>query len=255
MEISRLKSLVRKGEVEDAINQLTEFVSEYHARFAKDVYLLSARFQLVKNERISGRMPIGDYQIEFNSITNSLWEIIKTLEDLDLDSYKKKKNQSDVEKEIMELAERYDHSRKKAKTIQTTPTRLREKNEICKKLVDIFINYPDLLSRFSNTENEGIIAGIANRFKIIPDTTGIDIFERVVNKISGNFPKVCIVNALAEIVYSGQIRFGDELRIYGILDLLSEGAVGPLDKNIQRVRSELDYFLGKFHPPQPSERK
>jgi len=54
-----------------------------------------------------------------------------------------------------------------------------------------------------------------------------------------------IVNALAELIYSGQLRFGDEEKIKSILTRIKTNGDLPLKKNIERVEVALDFLLGK----------
>lgn len=245
MVIKELKSLIGKGDIKTTVTSLLEFVNTYYTRFAPEVLMISSRYNQVSDEKNRGVIPIEDYKIEINSITYSLIQIIDSIEGLSEENFKKKKSKEDVATVIEELDKRYIQSRKKAKAIKSNPTRLREKNDIAREMGEVFINHPELIPDFFNTKSEGIITGIANKYKRVPEITAIDFFESVVENIQGNFTKCCIVNALAEIIYTGQLRFGDEERIYAILDVLNPNSVETVEINISRVNSELNYFLGK----------
>lgn len=246
MDTKSLLKLIGEGETKSAIDMLIGFIETYYARFATEVWLISSRYNQVMKEWIGGRLPLNDYQIELNSINKSILDIVNSVDDSDTGNFHVKKSIEEIQEAVLQLNERYENCRKKAKTIQTTVTRLREKNEIGRKLGELFINYPDLVDIYAETDREGIIIGLAIKFKIVPDTKAIDIFEGVVDKMTGNFSRGCIVNALAEVVYSGQLRIGDDARIYAILDLLLTNADEPLEKNIIRVKTDLDYLLGRF---------
>ena len=239
-----LVDLISQGSLQDAINLLLQFTETHYTRFAPDIYLISSRFNQVSKEHRIGSIPRSDYNIEINSITNSLLEISLSFEGMEESSFKKKKTKEEVLKAISDLDNRYAQSRTKTKTIQSNPTRLREKNDIARELGEIFINHPEMIEEFLNTRSEGIITGIANRYKRIPDTTGISFFESIANQNLGNFTKCCIVNALAEIIYTGQLMIGDDKRISTILDQLFPNSFQTVRLSITRVSGELDYFLG-----------
>lgn len=239
-----LIDLISKGNLQDAITLLLSFVEKHYTRAAPEIYLISSRFNQVSKDFRLGIIPRSDYNLEINSITKGLLDISSSFEGIDEDKYKKKKSKDEVFKLIKELDDRFNQSRTKAKTIQSNPTRLREKNEIAKELGEIFINHPELIKEFEGSNSEGIITGIANKYKRLPETTGIAFFESVAKPSLGNFTKCCIVNALAEIIYTGQLMIGDEQRITKILDLLFPDSFQTVKLSITRVSGELDYFLG-----------
>ena len=244
METKDLISLIGQGEIKEAIDILLKFLDTYYARFAADVLQIASRYNQINKERNAGVLPQNDYSVEINSVRRSLIELVISIEGLSDSNYKVKKGQEEVKLEIQNLAQRFEECRKKSKSIQTTPTRLREKNEIGKKIGELFLSHPDLIDAYQESEDEGVIVGLANRFKVVPDTKAIDIFEGVYGNLTGNFSKGCIVNALAEVVYSG-LRIGDDTRIYKMLNTLSQNADEPLRRNIQRVEADLNYLLEK----------
>ncbi|MEM6723475.1 MAG: hypothetical protein AAF598_05515 [Bacteroidota bacterium] len=243
-----LKNMILNGETNSCLQELYTFVQRYYTRFASDVILISSRHKQVEAERNQGVLPGDDYRLEMNSINRSILQIIDSIEGLTEANFKPKKSDSDVRLKIQELDERFEKSRKRAKAIQSNPSRLREKNDIARELGELFINHSELIGSFYGTTSEGIITGIANRYKRVPEIEGIDFFESVMNNVDGNFTKCCIVNALAEIIYTGQLRIGDDQRIYQMLDTLHPESTTTVEHNITRVNSELDYFLGKILP-------
>lgn len=246
MNHTELMTLISQGEVKKVIDTLLDFVDKYYARFATEVYLISSRFNQVEKENRMGTIPRSDYNIEMASIQKSLIDIINTLEGISDADYKKKKDKAEILALIEALEVRFSQSRKKAKTILSNPTRLREKNEISREMGQVFLDHPDLILRFYGTNDEGVITGIANRYKRLPELDGIDFFESVSKNDLGNFTKCCIVNAVAEILYTGQLRIGDDKRIAHILDDLFPRSYQTVKLSITRVSGELDYFLGNM---------
>lgn len=41
----------------------------------------------------------------------------------------------------------------------------------------VFLDHPDLIQRFYSTNDEGVITGIANRYKRLPELDGIDFLN------------------------------------------------------------------------------
>ncbi|MBK7871604.1 MAG: hypothetical protein IPJ74_13495 [Saprospiraceae bacterium] len=246
MIYEQLLDLIGQDELEETIALLLDFVSKRYARFSPEVYLISGRFSQVEKEKRQNTIPRSDYNLEINSIRKSLLEIINSLEGLGEENFKRKKEEKEIIAQIQELENRYFQCRKRAKSIQSNPTRLREKNEITRELSQIFIDYPELIQNYFGTNNEGIISGIANRYKRLPELPGIDFFESISKGDLGNFTKCCIANALAEILYSGQLRMGDDNRISKILDDLYPNSYQTVRLSITRVSAELDYFSGNM---------
>ena len=244
MTHNQLTTLIHQGEIQELLRILLDFVDKHYTRFASEIYLISSRYNQVLKEKRLGIIPISDYKLEINSITKNLLEIVNSLEGFEESNFKKKKSKEQVLDAISELDARFNLSRTKMKTIQSNPTRLREKNEIARELGEIFINHPELIQNFHKTTSEGIITGIANRYKRVPELSGIDFFETVASKDLGNFTKCSIVNALAEIIYTGQLMVGDDQRISKILDQLFQSSFQTVKLSITRVSGELDYFLG-----------
>ena len=242
----QLLNLIGQDELEETIALLLDFVSKHYARFSTEVYLISGRYSQVEKEKRQNAIPRSDYNLEINSIRKSLVDIINSMEGLGEDNFKQKKDKNEIIAQITALENRFFQCRKKAKCIQSNPTRLREKNDIARELSQIFIDYPDLIQNYYGTNNDGVITGIANRYKRLPELTGIDFFESISKIELGNFTKCCITNALAEILYSGQLRVGDEKRISKILDELYPNSYQTVRLSVLRVSAELDYFSGNI---------
>jgi hypothetical protein len=235
--------LIGKNEIKGAIELLLDFVGERYARFSQDVYLISARYHQIEKEKIRNIINRQDYELEISSIRASLLEIINSMEGLGEENFKKKRSADEIKDEIEKLERRFFKCRKTNSNIKSNQTRLREKNEIAREFGQIFIDYPELIEGFYATKEEGVISGISNRYKRVPDNSGIDFFESISTNDLGNFTKCCIVNALAEILYSGQLQMGDETRINKILDDLYPNSFQTVRISITRVSAEVEYFL------------
>lgn len=245
MDSQGLMILISQGEIQKVLDTMLGFVGQYYARFAPEIYLISARYNQVERESRMGTIPRSDYNIEINSITKCLIDIVASLEGIQPDKYKKKKSREEIQLLIAELENRFGQCRKKANNIQSTPTRLREKNEISREISQVFVDYPELIESYYGTQAEGIITGIANRYKRLPELSGIDFFESISKQNLGNFTKCSIANAVAEILYAGQMRIGDDQRIVRILEDLFPNSFQTVKLSITRVSAELEYLVGK----------
>ena len=241
--ISELKKLISEGETKATINKLLDFVDNYYTRFASEVIIISNRYNQISKELRLGTIPRTDYSQELQSINFGLLQIIDSIEGLEEKNFKKKKSKEEILNTIGILDARYDKSRKRSNNLKTNASRLREKNDIARELGEIFINHPAIIQDFHYTESDGIITGIANRYKRIPETESIGFFESVLKNVTSNFTKCCIINALGELIYTGQFLGGDEKRIEYILVTLYSNGSPTVRQNINRVFTELEYFI------------
>lgn len=244
---SKLLKLTGENKIEETIEELLKFTDKYYTRFTPDVILISSRFKAIKTERLKGIIKSEDYRFEENSITDSLIQIITSLDGVEENIFKKKKNKKDVLVEIENLNSKFEDCRKDKTNIQSNHTRLREKNEIARDLGEIFMNHPELIKHYTKNKKatDGIIAGIANRYKRVPEASCIDFFERNLKNISGNFTKCCISNALAELIYSGQVWYEQDERIKRILVEIFPDSSPSVRQNVNRVYTEIDYFISE----------
>lgn len=70
---------------------------------------------------------------------------------------------------------------------------------------------------------------------------GIQPIRESLDSLS-HFTKGVFTNALAELIYSGMLRIGDDVVIRKLLELMRQDADLPLSKNIERVLAALDYL-------------
>lgn len=250
IDIAHLKKLFLNGELEEVIERLKVFIGKYYTRLASDVLLISSRFNQVTIEMGQNKIGREDYSLEMESIRAEALRIIRSVEELGLENYREKDNKEDLLKQIKAHQERFEKSRGRANKIRSNAVRLREKNSIARELGDIFISSPELIEDYYKTDQEGIITGIANRFKRVPESSSLAFFESVELNSLGNFTKCCVVNALMELIYSGQLLAGDEKRVDDLLDELYPKSHHTVKQNIIRVNSELDYYMGKIKAPE-----
>lgn len=243
---NQLLELIGKDEIEKTLSLLSEFVNTHYARFTPEVILNKGRYSQIESEKVRGIISDEDYRREKNRIRENLTMIISSMEGLGAENFKPKKDEREIMMRIAELEISFGICRKKSQGFSSNASRLREKNDIARELGQLFIDYPELIKKFHGTEQEGVITGISNRYKRVPELSGIDFFESLSAKHLGNFTKCCITNALAEILYSGQLSMGDDKRIAGILDNLFPNSYQTVRLSITRVSAELDYFAGNL---------
>ena len=190
----------------------------------------------------NGTISIQDHKIELNSITYGLLKLIESFNELNFDCIKPIQSPELIKKEIEKLAFEFDTCH----NIASNPSRLRMKNHLVQKISERLALIPNLIYSFQDSKNEGIISGISEKIKAYPDINDLDILEKIAHNATKNFTKGNIVNALAEIIYSGQLRLGDDSRIEYILTLLNNHPDIPLEKNIERARAALHFLIGKI---------
>jgi len=194
---------------------------------------VSARFNCLNKDIHKNLISFEDGQRELSRINHGLLTFLNSkIQQEDL-------SDNDTLSKILKLGEEFND----LKQITNTPSRLREKNQITRKICLYLIEDPQLEAQIIETNNQGILSGLAYKIRTIPDVENLSILNKIASNAKSNFAKGNIVNAIAEIVYSGQLRIGDNETINTILDKLSTEADLPLMKNIERVEIALKYLL------------
>lgn len=237
MDTQPLQNLVKKGHIEQVIKELNSLSGKYNTPFNKDINHTSARYYLLMRDKNNG-ISTQDFKLVENSIIFGLQGLIESLNELNFDKVKLIASPPQIKKEIKKLAVTFD----KCQDISNNPTRVRMKNHIAQQICEKFVQAPDLIYLFQDSDSEGIICGISEKIKTYPDVNDLHILEKIAKKAQQNFTKGNIVNALAEIIYLGQIRLGDDSKIEDILTLLNKHTDIPLEKNIDRVRAALHFL-------------
>ena len=241
MEIKQLERLISEGHIDQAISYLLRFSENFHTELNKDILHTSARYNYLWRDKANGIVSVQDYKLELNSIISGLLEITASIHEIDPKYLKKADSLSRIREEIEKLAEEFEG----CENIKSAPTRLRMKNHLSRKISEKLMQMPSLIDALKSSNKEGIICGISDKIKQVPDNDDLDILEEIAKRTTKAFTKGKIVNALAEILYSGQIRIGDDERMSELLDFLRNEANVPLEKNIERVRAALHFMMGK----------
>lgn len=231
--VNEIIELISKGKTNVAIEELRKIRSAFSYKNKSEIDTISARYRSLNDAKNGNRISFEEGERELSKISYSLLILLNSKllnEETTHDNYLSK---------INKLGEKYIES----KNIKNNPSRLREKNQITRKIAQILIEDPELIDRVKETENQGIISGIAYKTGIIPDIENLDLLEYISKRSTSNFSKGNTVNALGELVYSGQLRIGDGQRIKSILNSMKATSDIPLSKNIERVEAALDYLL------------
>lgn len=240
MDIQELRNFVAKDEILEVFGRVMDFTQQQTFPYTREIHLLSARFHALQREQLGGTISFADAQREAGVIRRDLLELLDLVEGWLQAGVESELKDRPVEQEIKELIRAFEQ----ADRIQSVPSRLRTKNDIARKMAERFLQRPHLISVYSHRKEDGLIAGIAGKVRLAPEMEDLDILEKLAAGAGGHFARGTIVNAVAEIIYSGQILIGDDRRILQLLETLSEAADAPLQKNIERVRASLEYLNG-----------
>lgn len=238
MDQKNVEDLIRKGETKEALKLLEKLRPQVDSAYKVEIDLMTARFNTLQRDLMLNQISYEEGSRETARITNALLQLtdkIFSKEGLNTQS------NDDVKKIIKALDACF------YVIVEESPSlRLREKNQIVNFIYSYFLDRPKLIHDFIDTDGQAIISAIALKFKIAPNIDDLKLLKQISKNASTNFTKGHIVNALAEFVYSGQLRFGDETIIFDTLNVLKPDADIPLLKNIERVEVALQYFLGQI---------
>lgn len=235
MDTESIIYLISQGQIAKAISGLRKKRQSFSMTKKIEIDLISSRFKSLHEHRNRNLISYEEGERELGKITLSLLNLLNT-------EPKGNKTTTTILEEIEELKQEWNA----AGNIKNNASRVREKNQVARKIMELLIQDPTNISDLLDTNNEGIISGIALKTKVVPDIEDIEILEQLSQKCIKNFSKGMIVNALAELIYSGQLRIGDEEKIENILTRIKTNCDLPLKKNIERVEVALDFLLGKL---------
>ena len=242
LETQLLKKGIAQGDIGNVLSELIKFTERTKIEFTTEIYHTSARYRRLEGEKVRGEITIQDYKREFNAITLSLLEIISSIDDLNPRFMKKADSKDELKAEIEALSEEFN----RADEIRSTPSRLRTKIHLARKMAEKFGQRPELVWEFKGSSDPAIMCAIGRIVKIVPDIEALEVLESVVHNAQDNITKGFIVNALAELVYSGQLRIGDDERMYNMLEALGKEGNRVTLTNVERVKAALDYLTGRF---------
>lgn len=235
MDQNKIAGLIRKGETDVALKMLEELRPQVDSAHKIEIDLITARFNTLQKDLMLNQISYEEGNREMARITHVLLQLAGKI----FGTPKTSKESIKAEVELLGLSYEFIDE-------ENISINLRWKNDIIRAIYEYFNEYPDLIPDFRHTTEQAIIAAIALRQKIVPNINELNTLKQISKNASSNFTKGHIVNALAEFVYSGQLRFGDETIIFETLNLLKTNADVPLQKNIERVKIALQYFLGQI---------
>lgn len=232
MKTDDLRTLLVGGQTEKVLEGLLQQHRSLGTAGSVDIHLLAARYRAMKRDDLAGRLTTESKRVELVAIHESLLRLITqleggpTLEDNELNR-------------IQSLGKKFLDS----SDITSTTARLREKNQLIRDICMALIDAPQLADQLCIDSNEGILAGLAMKMRVVPDINDLSKLEKMTATAKKNFTKGVIANTLAQLVYSGQLRLGDDQIIRQLLSQLSQDADVPLAKNVERIEAALDYLV------------
>lgn len=239
MHLNDLRTLVQNNSLEEALELLLGYAREYRFPWSTEVRLMEARHTAVRLERIRNTISFSDAAREEAALQRDLLDFLNLIEKWMRAQPEKASDDEQVAVEIVQLSEEFDTYTQ----IENIPSRLRLKNVAVQKISEKLMQNPELVNRFIQSGQAGIVAGIARKIQRAPGMNDLDILQQILLQPTGNFVRGNIVNALSEIIYSGQMRMGDDKIAFQLLDRMQESTDKPLQKNIERVRAALEYLL------------
>ena len=245
MKIDNLKKLLSQGKTKQVIQSFVESANLFESDMYKEVILLSARFNIIEEDKKMNVITPDDYRVQINKINQSAIELVFLIDESTLNEGAAQPN-IPLSKKITILAQEFDQLTFKDENVESKYAlrlKLKMKNELAKNIRDKFIHNPSLITEFIPSQKDGIICGICKKIQFQPEFGDLDIIEQLAKDLNSNFTKGNITNAIAELIYYYKLQLGDEDRILHILDHLKVGADKPLLKNIERVEVALAYLI------------
>ena len=234
INLEKVKDLIAEGKTKKALDEFDSFISELDSLTRIEINSLKSRFNCMLSFQRTNRISFEEASREQSKIDHALLEIVEELQIRDNLKEAISNELTAVEKLSVEYIE--------SKEIKNNSSRLREKNQIVRKITQILLRKPELINEVKESNNQGIISGIASKMRVVPNVEDLRLLKDISSRTSGNYSKGQITNTLAELVYSGQLRIGDDEHILNILNNLKANADLPLSKNIERVETALKYL-------------
>ncbi|MEM7514740.1 MAG: hypothetical protein AAF388_27680, partial [Bacteroidota bacterium] len=235
-----VKKLISYGDIHEAMENLIQFTETTTIDMATEIYHTSARYRRLESEKKKGEISSQDYKLEYNSITLSLLEIADSIAEIDPRYMAQVASKDELRSEIETLADAFHE----ADRIRSNASRLRTKIHLARKMAEKLAQRPILIKEFEHTKDQAIICAIGRKIKMVPDIEELDILETLTYNADNNVTKGFITNALAELIYSGQLRIGDDEIMRRILHELGKEGDKVLLTNVTRVEAALDFLTG-----------
>ncbi|MEL7163255.1 MAG: hypothetical protein AAFN92_21030 [Bacteroidota bacterium] len=242
LDLKGLKRSISLGNIHQVIEELMAFTEGSSSSMTTEIYHTAARFRQLESEKIRGMVTLQDYKVEFNSIISSLLEIIDLIQHAAVGTFQQVNPVEEVRKELAALSAQF----KETDTITSFATNIRMKIHIARKMAEKLVPWTNLINEYKGTDDPAMICAIGRKVKIVADEADLDVLETIVPNANSNITKGFLTNALAELIYAGQLRWGDEERVKAMLATLGkkEGEAEKGDKalmtNIVRVEAALE---------------
>jgi len=236
MEIKSLKRLITHGNIRQVIEELINFTEGSSSSMTTEIYHTAARYRQLESEKLRGIISLQDHKIEFNSIISSLLEIIDTIQHATVGTYQQINPIEKVREELNELSKQFAET----ENIKSVASNIRMKIHIARKMAEKLIPWVNLISEYKGTTDPAMICAIGRKVKIIADIGDLEILETIVPNEHSNVTKGFLTNALAELIYAGQLRWGDEERVQAMLDVLGKNGDKALITNVARVEAAIE---------------
>ncbi|MCB9305360.1 MAG: hypothetical protein H6565_02080 [Lewinellaceae bacterium] len=242
VDFAELKKLIAAGQVDHVLQALIQFIEGADTKMTTEIYLTSARFRKLELEKRRGEISNKDYSTEFNSVTLTLLEVINALSQLDSAMFSGQPSRAETREEIDRLSQEFAETN----SMKSVLSELRMKIHIARKIAAKLVLWPDLIGEFKGTSDPAMICAISRKVKMVPDVQDLDVLVSVIPHAQSNISKGFITNAIAELIYSGQLRLGDDITIREMLDELGKEGDRVLIENVERVEALLDFLTGKI---------
>ena len=234
MDKENIRYLISKGLTKLAIKELQAYRDELSDAIATDGQILAARFSRLQENYRRGLISMEEYDVAINRINDSILQITEIEQSVRL-------SKAQVMEEVEALGIVYSSLSGE----ENRAERLRSKNMLVKEIYKLIAELRELPAELFQSDYEGVMSALAYYVQMNPDVRYIKQLDLLAGRAESHFTKGIIVNALGAIVYSGQIRFGDDVAIGKLLSQLSRHADLPLTKNIERVETALQYLIGQ----------
>lgn len=241
IEIKDLRKSISMGNIQTVVEELITFTEGSSSNLTTEIYFVSARYRTMESDKLRGVISLEDYKLEFNTIIGSLLEIVDRIQHAAAGTFQQVCPLDQVKVELEEMSVKF----KEADEIKSPPSMFRTKIHIARKMADRLIPWPKLLKEYEGTSDPAMICAICRKVKVVAEVTDLNILESILPNAESNIEKGFLTNALAEMIYAGQLMWGDEERLQAMLDQLNEKKEDPvLTTNVARVQAALDVMTG-----------
>lgn len=236
LQLKHLKKSISHGNIAQVIEELIEFTEGSATSMTTEIYHAAARYRQLEAEKLRGQIALQDYKLEYNSITFTLLEIIDQIQHSAIGTYQQVNPMDQVKKELAMLSKQFEETN----DMRSLASNFRMKIHIARKMAEKLIPWPKLILEYKGTTDQAMICAIGRKVKILAEVTDMDVLETIVPNAKSNLVKGFLTNALVELIYAGQLRWGDEERIQAMLNIMQKDADEVLLTNIIRVQATLD---------------